>query len=678
MKKIAIIVQRCHETVVGGSEMLAWNYATLLRDAYEVYVLTTTALDISDWANVLPEGVARRDGINVVRFPVTVGRNAYWGQLYNRLRGGFDPFAIGRHRNGGKRLQPKWPLALQEEFIKNQGPYSEPLNEFIRKNWRDYESIIFVTYLYPTTYFGLQKLPPGNALFVPTLHDEQPAYLSAFKHAAQRARELLWLTEAEARVGRKLWGDLSGRVVGMAVDTKLREPEASPIPYLLYCGRVDPNKGCAELFEFYFKYKRATRSRLRLVITGTADMEIPPHPDIDFRGFVPMEEKFRLMAGASAFVLPSPNESFSIVTLEAFAQRTPVLASAVSEVMIDHIRNSGAGVLYTDYETFAAALNDLLHDHETRTAMGVRGRDYVISNYHADHIKSRLVNAIESRTSRPSAARSHSFAANLLAKTAGAIAAVSDFRAADAMTMDGQVAEAIGGKRKETAPQDVGSLPRPNSFLFDRNEFAIRFAENLRSCTWREHPLYSPFTQFDQEYYLAQREAFVHKYRCFYAVSRTILPSSIIELGTCAGSSADAYLSASPHAKYIGIDMFGANARHDDGSVWYPLDVAKSLLTDRGFTNWTLIQKDLRMLQNLPDHAELVIVDAAHDFYNEYEDLKLALTADPAFIFVDDADDENQAKPAIEKFLREDLNGRVEYTVPIEYLGGGLVIKLRK
>ena len=246
------------------------------------------------------------------------------------------------------------------------------------------------------------------------------------------------------------------------------------------------------------------------------------------------------------------------------------------------------------------------------------------------------------------------------------------------MTMDGQVAEAIGGKRKETAPQDVGSLPRPNSFLSDRNEFAIRFAENLRSCTWREHPLYSPFTQFDQEYYLAQREAFVHKYRCFYAVSRTILPSSIIELGTCAGSSADAYLSASPHAKYIGIDMFGANARHDDGSVWYPLDVAKSLLTDRGFTNWTLIQKDLRMLQNLPDHAELVIVDAAHDFYNEYEDLKLALTADPAFIFVDDADDENQAKPAIEKFLREDLNGRVEYTVPIEYLGGGLVIKLRK
>src|SRR5713226_227106 len=302
MKKVAIVVQRCHETVVGGSESLAWHYASLLKDTYDVDLLTTTALDISDWANVLPAGSEEKDGINVIRFPVTVGRNAYWAQLHHRLSGGFDPFTPGRQRTSEKALQLKWTVALQEEFIKNQGPYSAPLMQFIKENWRDYQSIIFVTYLYPTTYFGLQQLPPGNALFAPTLHDEQPAYLSAYKHAAARARELLWLTEAEQRVSRKLWGDLPGRVVGMAIDTKPREPEVSHVPYLLYSGRVDPNKGCAQLFEFYFKYERATLSRLRLVITGTADMNIPPHADIDFRGFVSSEEKFRLMAGAAAYV----------------------------------------------------------------------------------------------------------------------------------------------------------------------------------------------------------------------------------------------------------------------------------------------------------------------------------------------------------------------------------------
>ena len=400
MKKLAIVVQRCHETVVGGSETLAWNYATLLRDEYDVDVLTTTATEISDWANVLPEGREQRDGINIIRFRVTIGRNAYWGQLYQRLHSGFDPFTPGRHRNSEKSLQLKWTLALQEEFIRNQGPYSQPLLDFIREHWREYQSIIFTTYLYPTTYFGLHELPPGNALFAPTLHDEQPAYLPAFKHAAHRVRECLWLTEAEARVGKQLWGEVPGRVIGMSVDTKLREPEESPIPYLLYCGRVDPNKGCAELFEFYFKYKRATRSRLRLVITGSADMPIPPHPDIDFRGFVPAEEKFRLMAGASVFVIPSPHESFSIVSLEAMAQRTPILASAASEVMVDHAKSSGAGMTYSDFSSFAAALETMLTDATLRTEMGNRGRDYVVGQYNEKSIQERLRDVIDSQPAR--------------------------------------------------------------------------------------------------------------------------------------------------------------------------------------------------------------------------------------------------------------------------------------
>jgi predicted O-methyltransferase YrrM len=208
-------------------------------------------------------------------------------------------------------------------------------------------------------------------------------------------------------------------------------------------------------------------------------------------------------------------------------------------------------------------------------------------------------------------------------------------------------------------------------------EFAKRFSANLRSCTWQAHPLYSPFTQYDREHYLAQRAEFVHKYRCFFAVSRTISPRSIIELGAGGGASADAYLSASPAARYIGIDVFAPAKRHDDNSIWDPYATARALFGDRGFRNWQLMKADLRKMQKLPSLADLVVVDAAHDFDNEYADLKLALTADPDFIFVDDANAEQEAKPAIEKFL-DDLKDRVEYTFPIDYEGGGLVIKLYK
>ena len=157
-----------------------------------------------------------------------------------------------------------------------------------------------------------------------------------------------------------------------------------------------------------------------------------------------------------------------------------------------------------------------------------------------------------------------------------------------------------------------------------------------------------------------------------------IPPRSIIELGTCAGASADAYLSAAPDATFIGLDVFGINFRKDNGLEWDPYKIAEELLYARGFKDWKLVRGDLRLLKELPGLAELVVVDAAHDFENEYADLKLALTANPSFIFVDDSDDESGAKPAIEKFLAEDLKGRVAYTVGLPYIGGGVVIKLAK
>ena len=393
MNKVGVVVQRCHEDIVGGSETLAWHYATLLSNAYEVDLLTTTAVDTAVWANTLPEGPEIKEGVRIVRFPVTIGRSPYWAQLHRRM---FEAFAAFEPGKSNDLPDFRWTMALQEDFIRHQGPYSAPLFHFIREHWRDYRALIFITYLYPTTYFGLQQLPAGRALFAPTLHDELPAYLPAYKYAARRARALVWLTAAEQRVGQKLWGDLPGRIVAMSIDTKLREPQSMPAPYLLYSGRVDPNKGCRELFEYFIAFKQNHPGKLRLIITGVDDMPVPEHEDIEFRGFVSAEEKFRLMAGAMLFVTPSPYESFSIVTLEAMAQNTPVLVNGASTVLADHISASGAGYAYRDYESFARALNEFASNEELRTKLGNMGRDYVLSRYQTENVRRSLIDAVES------------------------------------------------------------------------------------------------------------------------------------------------------------------------------------------------------------------------------------------------------------------------------------------
>jgi glycosyltransferase involved in cell wall biosynthesis len=197
-------------------------------------------------------------------------------------------------------------------------------------------------------------------------------------------------------VGRKLWGDLPGRVVAMAIETEVREPQWASEPYLLYSGRVDPNKGCVQLFDYFITFKKTHPSPLRLLITGKDDIPVPKHEDIEFRGFVSAEENFRLMSGAMLFVSPSPNESFSIVTLEAMAQNTPVLANEASTVLADHIKDSGAGRVYRDYQTFAHALNELSTNEALLTNLGQRGRDYVLSRYQTDTVKASLISAIES------------------------------------------------------------------------------------------------------------------------------------------------------------------------------------------------------------------------------------------------------------------------------------------
>jgi hypothetical protein len=217
-------------------------------------------------------------------------------------------------------------------------------------------------------------------------------------------------------------------------------------------------------------------------------------------------------------------------------------------------------------------------------------------------------------------------------------------------------------------------------------EFLRAFRRNLEACDWEPHPHYSVFTQYDGELYRAQRDAYLHKYRCFHSVARTIQPVAMIELGVCAGSGADAYLSGFPDASYLGIDTFGEpfhdgddspwrRLQVDETSPWKPYDIASALLRERGYGKAELMVANLRHLSALPRQADLVIVDAAHDYENEYADLQLALTARPAFVFVDDVRGAEAAR-AVEQFLAVDLRGRDYFTTPIDYIEGGLVIGL--
>jgi glycosyltransferase involved in cell wall biosynthesis len=391
VKRIAIVVPRCHETLVGGAEALAWQYATLLANEYAVEVLTTTASDYVSWANDLPAGVEHRAGVMIRRFRVVRERGNYFHELHRRL---LAHFAANEGADVSTRVS--WPEALQEEFIRAQGPVCPGLIAHLARQGGDYAAVIFLTYLYPTTYDGVRALAHRRWAIVPTLHDEPPAHFSAFAQMARHTPRLLWNTLAEKRLGRTLWNIDAGSIVAMTVASEPVAPARERDPYLLYCGRIDSHKGCAMLIEAFETYKVAKPSPLHLVLTGADTLGVRESANVRYLGFVDATRKFALMAGARAFVHPSPYESLSIVTLEAMAQGAPIIVNGACEVLVDHVTMSGSGFTFRGAVELHAAIDRVLAlDKDARSVQAARARAYVISNYGRDEIRAHLVAEVE-------------------------------------------------------------------------------------------------------------------------------------------------------------------------------------------------------------------------------------------------------------------------------------------
>lgn len=206
---------------------------------------------------------------------------------------------------------------------------------------------------------------------------------------------LIWNTQAEKKLGLKLWGERTGKVIGTVIDTREYAPARLGYPYILYCGRIDTHKGCPRLVEYFERYKREYPSELRLIMTGEDTMGLSSTEEMALKGFVSENDKFSLMSGAEVFVMPSANESLSIVTLEAMVQRTPVLVNGSCEVLKDHVTKSGGGVYYYSYDEFKVALNRLCAGGDAIEEMGDLARAYVIERYSRTQIEKMLVDLIE-------------------------------------------------------------------------------------------------------------------------------------------------------------------------------------------------------------------------------------------------------------------------------------------
>lgn len=389
--RLLYVVQRYGHEVAGGAELHCRQFATRLAGrGHEVEVLTSCAVSYVDWANEYAPGTTDVDGVAVHRLPVSRQRDdESFGTLNARTVWGRKPV----------------PLHLQREWMRMQGPYLPDVQPWLTDHARDYDVVIFFTYLYYTTWAGL-PVAAGLAPTVlhPTAHDEPPIYLPLFDTTFRHPSALALSTDEERDLLRRRFHALPAhRVVGIGFELDVHGDGdrfrarfgVGDAPYLLFVGRVDPGKGSDELFDFFVAFKARNPGPLRLVIVGDPVKPLPPHPDIVVTGFVDDQAKHDAYAGALALVQPSYFESFSMVLTEAWIHGTPALVQGRCEVLVGQSRRSNGGIPYCGFGEFEAAVQRLLEDPSLASALGACGRRYVEANYAWDDVLDRYVDLLE-------------------------------------------------------------------------------------------------------------------------------------------------------------------------------------------------------------------------------------------------------------------------------------------
>jgi glycosyltransferase involved in cell wall biosynthesis len=375
--RLGFVVQRYGPEVVGGAELHCRWIAEHLAARHRVEVLTTTATDYLTWRNTLAPGASEVNGVSVRRFAVVRERNVLT----------FDPVA-------NKVCFFEHTDEEEQAWLEEHGPVCPSLVDYLRRRESDYDALIFFSYRYWTTYFGLQ-VAPRKSLLVPTAEHDRVLYLRLFRPFFRLPAAIVFNSPEERDLIQRITGNegLPGDVVGTGIDRPAAVPAAEVAPrldllgdYLAYVGRIEPEKGCAVMIDHFLRWQRETRASLTLALFGRGMMSVTENAYVRLMGVVPEAEKLAAIGLSRALVMPSRHESLSMVVLEAWMMRRPVLVNGDCEVLRGQVLRANGGLYYRRYEEFAAALDLLLAEPAVADALGRQGEAYFREHYSWERI----------------------------------------------------------------------------------------------------------------------------------------------------------------------------------------------------------------------------------------------------------------------------------------------------
>jgi len=370
--KVAVVVQRYGKAINGGAELHARYIAEHLARHGQVEVLTTCALDYVTWRNELEPGVEQIHNVSVRRFRVKHER---------------DPLVFAKRSD--RVFLERHSLGDELDWLDAEGPTSTALVDYIGAHAADYDYCLFFSYRYYHAFYGARAAGPRSIL-VPTAERDAAIGLSIFQPLFRSVRAVMYNSPEERAMieAASANQDVPGVVVGIGSDVpgnpqpaRFRQKYSIRGPFAIYVGRIDQNKGCEELFDYFQGYLKEPTGKLSLILIGNSLLEIPKHPRIRHLGYLDDADKFDGMAAADLLIMPSYYESLSMVALEAWALGRPVLANGKCDVLKGQCIRSNAGLYYETYNEFIGTLEAIEQNRWLAGTLGRNGRQFFRDHY---------------------------------------------------------------------------------------------------------------------------------------------------------------------------------------------------------------------------------------------------------------------------------------------------------
>jgi len=382
-KKVAIVVQRYGIEINGGAEYHARLIAEKLSKYVNIEVFTSTAIDYVTWKHHYNKASEHINGIKINRYSVAKER---------------EPEVFGKIQK--KIYDEEHYIDDELQWLEEEGPFLPDMISDIKKREDEFEHIIFFSFRYYHSYYGIKTFM-NKSILVPTAEHDEVLYLRLFKDFFNLPKAIIYNSVEEKKIIEKIMNnvDVLSDIVGVGSEIpenfypdSFRDKFNIDGKYFVYIGRLDENKGVPQVLNYYLRLLQEKEVDFTLVLMGKSVIEIPEHKNIKYIGFVTDQEKFDGLYGAEFLIIPSQYESLSMVSLEAWALGKPVVANGKTEVLQGQCKRSNAGLWYENYSEFKEIVLLLLKDEKLKNKMGVNGIEFFKKNYSWPVIENKYLN----------------------------------------------------------------------------------------------------------------------------------------------------------------------------------------------------------------------------------------------------------------------------------------------